>query len=635
MTVVKNHTLMRTVKIEAHEKLMHTIKVRLVTREQSIFKKIQGRSVGPIESKRKIGMNTRISIMPKIFFFVSASTQAFCMQDAWVLRRTRNWISNDGQGSQAVYREDSSTRLLATNLQGAVEEVAGAEEKLESDKEKRAAAPLRPLAPKRQRVAEPDLRETITDAPEKQRDQAPSPAEIVIKTQPLVNIQILAAIAQMGERFEKFVLEMRARFADSDARIAMIATDMKRLQKVVDEHDAMLNGTILAPIRVPEEPNKVQTVQRLQRLDNSQPTRAVSVTPPVLRVSVPTLDDSIVQQPEIKDPTRAVAASLEEKVRQNPQQEVRSCIFTRTKDFLAHKGPVNYVHLCKNDDILSGSTDCFKIWGKDGVILGETPCQGTVNYLTVVKKVSRDVELPCLCVGLADNTLRILGKQKSDEILCAGHKGHITCVKHFPSRTGKKSYLVSASADHTIKMWNPEDGSLIRTIHIHAGPVNALAILHQGKRNYIVSGSADKTIKICDEEGKSVRKLAEFPSSVTCLATIGNFIVVGLADETFYAWNEKDQWLKGPYLPAGNEIMHTIKCCLFDETRGLIAAGYSSKIVLCLLDLVQGNVVISYTLASDGDARRSVDLCKTTQGGYVLIYGTQSGRLKKGDVVIK
>ena len=486
------------------------------------------------------------------------------------------------------------------------------ERELENGQEKRATAPLRLLVPKRQRVAEPDLREPFMDAPEKQSDQVPSPAEIVISTQPWVNLQILAAIAQMGERFEKFVLEVRARFADSDARMASIATDMNRLKKTVDEHDAMLRRTILAPINVPEEPNTVRTAHGLEGLDNS-----------------------IVVQAEIRaEPTRA-AKPLEPKMSQNHRQEVRSCTFIKTKDSLAHKGPVKYVQLCKNGDILSGSTDGFKIWNKDGVVLGETPCEGTVNYLAVVKKISGDVEEPRLCVGLADNTLRILGKQKSQEIVCASHKDCITCIKYFPSPTGKKGYLLSASADHTIKMWNPEDGSLIRTIHIHVGPVNALAILYQGKHNSIVSGSADRTVKICDEEGKSVRKLAELPSSVTCLATLGNFIVTGLANGTFSVLNEKDQRLNGPYLSPGNEVMHTIKCCSFDANRSLIAAGYSSKIILCLLDLVHGNVVITYTVDSEGDAIRSIDLHAAGEGKYVLIYGNQSGRIKKGDVVIK
>ncbi len=50
---------------------------------------------------------------------------------------------------------------------------------------------------------------------------------------------------------------------------------------------------------------------------------------------------------------------------------------------------------------------------------------------------------------------------------------------------------------------------------------------------------------------------------------------------------------------------------------------------------MHGNVVITYTVDSEGDAIRSIDLHAAGEGKYVLIYGNQSGRIKKGDVVIK
>jgi len=53
--------------------------------------------------------------------------------------------------------------------------------------------------------------------------------------------------------------------------------------------------------------------------------------------------------------------------------------------------------------------------------------------------------------------------------------------------------LVSGSWDNTIKIWNPNDGTLKRTLNGHTSEVRALTTLPNGD---LVSGSMDKTIKI-------------------------------------------------------------------------------------------------------------------------------------------
>ena len=53
--------------------------------------------------------------------------------------------------------------------------------------------------------------------------------------------------------------------------------------------------------------------------------------------------------------------------------------------------------------------------------------------------------------------------------------------------------LLSGGADETIKIWNTNDGSLIKSLHGHYGAVLSLTFLLDGS---LASGSADKTIKI-------------------------------------------------------------------------------------------------------------------------------------------
>ena len=54
-------------------------------------------------------------------------------------------------------------------------------------------------------------------------------------------------------------------------------------------------------------------------------------------------------------------------------------------------------------------------------------------------------------------------------------------------------YLASGSGDATIKIWNPTDGSVMRTLTGHTSLVHSLAVLPNG---YLASCSFDNTIKI-------------------------------------------------------------------------------------------------------------------------------------------
>ena len=55
-------------------------------------------------------------------------------------------------------------------------------------------------------------------------------------------------------------------------------------------------------------------------------------------------------------------------------------------------------------------------------------------------------------------------------------------------------HALSASYDSTIKLFNVNDGAVLRSFGHHAGTVESLALLPDGLR--FVSGSRDKTARI-------------------------------------------------------------------------------------------------------------------------------------------
>ena len=117
-----------------------------------------------------------------------------------------------------------------------------------------------------------------------------------------------------------------------------------------------------------------------------------------------------------------------------------------------------------------------------------------------------------------------------------GHTSYVYSVAITPD--GK--YIVSGSKDKTIKLWNIHTGKLLKTIKRHKGSVRSVAITPNGQ--YIVSGSYDKTIKLWDiDTGKLLRSFKGHKDGVKSVAITpdGKYIVSGSKDKTIRLWNIK------------------------------------------------------------------------------------------------
>jgi WD40 repeat protein len=81
--------------------------------------------------------------------------------------------------------------------------------------------------------------------------------------------------------------------------------------------------------------------------------------------------------------------------------------------------------------------------------------------------------------------------------------------------------VASASVDKTIRIWNPNNGDLIRELVGHTESVLCLTLLND--ELYVASGSADKTIIIWNtSENKIIRKLISHSAEVYSLCVIEN-----------------------------------------------------------------------------------------------------------------
>jgi len=132
-----------------------------------------------------------------------------------------------------------------------------------------------------------------------------------------------------------------------------------------------------------------------------------------------------------------------------------------------------------------------------------------------------------------------------------GHRQEVRAVVF--SQDGQT--ILSGSFDDTIRVWETETGSCLRTIRGHAGGVNSIAISPDGLR--ALSGGDDRTVRIWEiGTGRCLRTLEGHTDRVNAvhLSADGRFAISGSADRTVRLWRLSKGGAKAckfrPSLPA-------------------------------------------------------------------------------------
>ena len=73
--------------------------------------------------------------------------------------------------------------------------------------------------------------------------------------------------------------------------------------------------------------------------------------------------------------------------------------------------------------------------------------------------------------------------------------GHVDCVFSCCLSSDDR-FIVSASWDNTLKIWDVESGALLKTLQGHQDAVNSCCLSSDGR--FVVSASRDSTLKIWD-----------------------------------------------------------------------------------------------------------------------------------------
>jgi small GTP-binding protein len=119
-------------------------------------------------------------------------------------------------------------------------------------------------------------------------------------------------------------------------------------------------------------------------------------------------------------------------------------------------------------------------------------------------------------------------------------KGHTTPVCVAWSPDPDKQVLVSGDYFETIRLWNPETGELLRILKGHTDVIESFAWSPDG--NILASGSFDTTIRLWNAETGQTLKILE--GHISCVESVawspdGRTLCSGSWDNTVRLWNAK------------------------------------------------------------------------------------------------
>lgn len=136
-----------------------------------------------------------------------------------------------------------------------------------------------------------------------------------------------------------------------------------------------------------------------------------------------------------------------------------------------------------------------------------------------------------LAVGCHDHSVVMLGLESGRiRSVLTGHSRPVTAVAY----VGNKSTLVSCGIDQSIRVWNCDDCTEVRSLTNHTQPITCIATRPNtdDALPMVATGSDDKTVRLWQPTIGRMVKFQRLPSAVTTLAwtTDGSSIIVGCQD---------------------------------------------------------------------------------------------------------
>lgn len=143
-------------------------------------------------------------------------------------------------------------------------------------------------------------------------------------------------------------------------------------------------------------------------------------------------------------------------------------------------------------------------------------------------------------------------------------------------------YVVTASADGVLRIWNAKEGDCEQVLSGHKATVTAVCML-RGER--IASGSCDKTLRVWKSgSGECITVLVGHIGSVTAVCSLwGDRVVSGSSDSTILVWDPLLGSCLQRFDASASAGQYVVALCELEDGR---VASCSSDFILCYWDTV-------------------------------------------------
>ena len=200
-----------------------------------------------------------------------------------------------------------------------------------------------------------------------------------------------------------------------------------------------------------------------------------------------------------------------------------------------------------------------------------------------------------------------------------GHSSVVTACAVTPD--GQR--VLSASADHTLKVWDLASGRVEATLVGHANVVTACAVTPDGRR--MVSASSDRTLKVWDlASGRVEATLVGHANVVTACAVTpdGRRVVSASWDNTLKMWDLASGCVEATLVGHAESVF---ACAVTPDGRRVVSA--SSDRTLKVWDLASRRV--EATLVGHANV---VTACAVTPDGRRVVSASSDRTLKVWDL---